>query len=58
MKVEITKDTFGFWNFTIISGNNQVRLPSSNGYTRRRDAVRAVKGLAKGLQTAEVVFVV
>ena len=44
MKVEITKDTFGFWKFTIIGGNNQVIANSSNGYT-----------LAEGLSGADIV---
>lgn len=56
MKFVIERDTFGFWHFRQVSGNNQVLTVSNIGYTRRRDAVRAVKRIQEGAADAGIVF--
>lgn len=56
MKFEIERDTFGLWHFRLLGGNNQVVAVSNTGYTRRRDAVRAVNRVQEGAADASIEF--
>lgn len=46
----------GQWYWRAVSRNNQVIATGAEGYTRRRDAIRAVDRFVDGLQGKEVVW--
>lgn len=45
-RAEIFTDTDGEHRFRIVSGNNQI-VATSEGYSRRRDAIRGLFALAR-----------
>ena len=49
---DVSRDHAGEWRYHVWSGGNQI--DSSEGYTRRRDAVRAVKRNRPDVKTIRV----